>query len=226
MTECYIYGLYDPNTNELFYIGKGTGYRDTSHLKPSMWKNPKESVNPFLYYKIRSLMDNNTPPVVKRLYENITEQEAYDIENKLIIEHGRRFCDKGGKLFNISEFMGGNKKGGTIHWDETRRKEWQNFCKKNRKYDPTYEELYDEYITQNMRREDIATKHNVSDVLVKKRLQYFGIQKPKELQYPKKNGYSCKHCGTNFETPASVKHRKYCSQRCRHEYERNNKVFL
>lgn len=224
MSDCYVYGLFDPNTNEIFYVGKGAGYRDTSHLKPSMWKNPQDTTNPFLYYKIRSLMDNSTPPIVKRLFENVTEQEAYEIENKLILEHGRRFSDKNGKLFNISELMGGNKKGKRLIWTEERLKSHQEFCKQNRKYNPTYEELYDEYITQNMKREDIAAKHDVSGALVKKRLRYFGIQKPKELRYSKKNTYFCDVCKTLFETPASVKDRKYCSRQCYDTYQRTNKT--
>ena len=51
MNECYIYVLRDPSDNSIFYVGKGTGYRDTSHLRPSMWNNPKNTVNPFLYYR-------------------------------------------------------------------------------------------------------------------------------------------------------------------------------
>lgn len=183
MDNCYVYGLYDPNTDDLFYVGKGTGYRDASHLKPSMWTNPKKTTNPFLYYKIKSLMENDTPPVIKRLYENVSEEEAYRLENDIVLKYGRRFSKENGKLFNISEYKGGNKKGKKLHWSEDRRKEHRIHCKSKRKYDPTYEELYDDYITKNLKRCEIAEKYKVSVVLVKKRLQHFGITKPKHLRY-------------------------------------------
>lgn len=213
MHTCYVYGLYDPNTNELFYVGKGTGYRDTSHLKPSMWSDPKETSNPFLYYKIRTLMEANTPPVVKRLYENLSEEDAYRLENDIILEYGRRFDVKKGKLFNISEFMGGNKKGKKLTWTEERRSKHITECKKKRKYDPSYEELYTDYIINNMRRVDIAQKYNISDALVKKRLHHFGIEKPKHLQYGYGAEHACIHCHIKFTTSPSVK-RKYCSKEC------------
>lgn len=183
MSICYVYGLYDPNTEDLFYVGKGTGYRDTSHLKPSMWSNPKDTTNPFLYYKIKSLMENNTPPIIKRLYENISEEDAYRLENELVLKYGRRFSGENGKLFNISEFMGGNKKGKELSWTKERHKQHKMFWKKRRKYDPSYEELYEDFIIKNMKRDEIAKKHVVSVALVKKRLQYFGIKKPKHLRY-------------------------------------------
>jgi hypothetical protein len=183
MTDCYVYGYYDPNTNELFYVGKGTGFRDKSHLKPSNWKEPKETTNPFFYYKIRSLMEKNTPPIVKRLYDNLTEEQAYEIESSLIEEYGRRFSPENGKLFNISEYKGGNKKGKVMSWSDERRAKHQEYCINKRIYNPTYDELYDEYITKNLKREQIAENAGVSVALVKKRLQYFGITKPKHLRY-------------------------------------------
>lgn len=214
---CYVYGLYDPITNELFYVGKGTGYRDTSHLKPSMWSKPKDTANPFLYYKIKSLMENDTPPIVKRLYENLSEEDAYRLENEIILQYGRRFSEDNGKLFNISEFMGGNKKGKELVWSEERRSRHQSVCKQKRKYDPSYEELYDDYIINNMRRVDIAKKYDISDALVKKRLQSFGIMKPKHLQYGSGTKHICAHCHTEFKTPPSIK-RKFCSKGCYHSH--------
>ena len=217
MNECYVYGLYDPNTNELFYVGKGTEYRDRSHLKPSLWSNPKDTTNPFLYYKIRSLMENNTPPIVKRLYENVTEEEAYRLEHELVLEYGRRFSEENGKLFNISKFKGGNEKGKKLTWSENRRKKHRSFWKKRRLYDPTYEELYEDYIIQNLTRIEISKKYDVSEILVKKRLEHFGIKKPKHLQYGNINTNECLNCQKQFVTSPSVK-RKYCSKVCYRDY--------
>lgn len=220
MDKFYVYGLFDPETEELFYIGKGQNYRDKSHLKPHKWKNPKETTNPFLYYKIQSLMLNNTPPIIKRIYENMSEDEAYQKENEIIEKYGRRFSTENGKLFNISNTKGGSPYGVKKPWNEERRKRHKQVSKQKRKYDPSYEELYNDYIVNGLFREDISKKYSVSVALVKKRLQNFGILKPKELIYPEKNEYECLTCGSLFLTPNSVKDRKYCSRKC---YMKNRK---
>ena len=215
MNDCYVYGYYDPNNNELFYVGKGTGCRDKSHLKKSVWEHPNKTTNPFLYYKIRSLMEKNTPPIVRRIHENLTEADAYEKESQLIGQYGRRFSSENGKLFNISEYKGGNHKGKKMPWSEERKLKHQEESRKKRIYDPSYDELYDDYIAKNLSRKEIASKYDVSDVLVKKRLQHFGIIKPKELRYPPKNTVACIRCGTVSITPKSVE-RKYCSRECYH----------
>ncbi len=217
MNNCYVYGLYDPNTNILFYVGKGTGGRDKSHLKPSVWSNPENTVNPFLYYKIKSLIENNTPPVIKRLYENINEEEAYRLENEIVLKYGRRFSEENGQLFNISEFKGGNKKGKKLPWTEERYRKHKDLSKSKRKYDPSYEELYEDFIVKNMTRKEIAEKYNVSEVLVKIRLRELKIKKPKHLQYGNPTTYICLSCENEFKTSPSVK-RKYCSRKCWNEY--------
>lgn len=213
MRETYVYALIDPTNKTIFYIGKGTGYRDSSHMKPSMWKNPEKTSNPFLYYKIKSLMDNDTPPQTIRLLENVSEEEAYEYENQLIIKYGRRFVD-GGILFNISDFKGGSFHGRKKPWSEERRINHKKLCKNNRMYNPTYDELYRDYILNNFTREQISIQNNISESLVKKRLQEYNIIKPKENLYPKKNKFICIKCDRNFFTPKSVSKRKYCSRKC------------
>lgn len=213
MNNSYVYVLVDTTNDSIFYVGKGTGYRDSSHLKPSMWNNPETTTNPFLYYKIRSLMENDTPPQIIRLLENVSEEEAYQYENQLINNLGRRFVD-GGQLFNISDFKGGSFVGCQKPWSDERKKKFKDDCKKTRMYDPDYETLFDQYITQNMTREDIALKNNISVSLLKKRLQHFGIIKPKQKCYPERNKFVCIHCNTEFFVPKSVLDRKYCSRKC------------
>ena len=212
--KSYVYVLIDPNTNEIFYVGKGTKYRDKSHLKSSLWKNPEKTTNPFLYYKIRSLMENNNTPIIKRLYENLSNKDAYEKEHEIILRYGRRFSEERGKLFNISKFKGGSNAGKSMPWTEDRKKKYKLYCKTRRKYDPTYEELYDDYIVKNMLRSEISKKYNISTMLVKKRLAYFGIKKQKALRYPEKNKYICSACKKIFFTPKSVKNRKHCSRKC------------
>jgi len=221
MNNCYVYVLVDPITDEIFYVGKGTAYRDSSHLKPSSWNDPKNTVNPFLYFKIKSLMENKTPPIIKRLHENISEDIAYEIENDYIKKYGRRFVDNNGKLFNISDFKGGSPIGKTKPWTVERKEKHKSSCKEKRKYDPSYDELYNDYIVNNLKRKEISQKYEISEVLVKKRLGEFGIIKPKNLAYPSKNKYNCISCGKTFETPSSVKDRKYCSRKC---YRNNDAI--
>lgn len=76
MKYCFVYGLYESSSEEPFYIGKGSGYRDTSHLKPSAWKDPIHSTNPFLYFKIKSLMELGKTIVIKRISTGLTNEEA------------------------------------------------------------------------------------------------------------------------------------------------------
>jgi len=221
MNNCYVYVLLDPITQEIFYVGKGTGSRDSSHLKPSLWNNPKNTVNPFLYFKIKSLMENKTPPIIKRLHENISEDVAYNIENNYIKQYGRRFLDNNGKLFNISDFKGGSAVGKKKPWSDDRKEKHKCYWRERRKYNPSYDELYNDYIVNNLKRKEISEKYNISDVLVKKRLNEFGIIKPKKLAYPQRNEYTCIVCSKKFETPLSVKVRKYCSNKC---YRNNNAI--
>jgi hypothetical protein len=213
--KSFVYVLKDPKTEEIFYVGKGTGYRDKSHIKPSNWKNPKNTKNPFLYYKIKSLMEKNTPPIIERLYENLTDEQAYEIEHSLIKEHGKRFSgNKRGKLLNISDWKGGPNSGSKNPWSKKRKKDYKKICNKRRKYNPTKKELYEDYVLKNKKRQEIALENGVSDVLVKKRLQELGITKPKELVFPERNVYTCESCSKEFTTPKSVKKRHYCSDKC------------
>jgi len=213
MNDSYVYALIDPTDDSIFYVGKGTGYRDSSHFKPSMWKRPEDTVNPFLYYKIKSLFENDTPPQIIRLLENVSEEVAYEYESNIISEMGRRFVD-GGKLFNISDFKGGSNKGHKKPWSEERKQEHKQRCKRDRIYDPSYEDLFDEYVIKNLSRKQISEKYDVSEVLVKKRLQELKIKKPKEKCYPSKNRFECITCKKIFFTPNSLKQRKYCSRAC------------
>jgi hypothetical protein len=69
----YVYGHYKEDTGELFYIGKGMKGRAWSrHRRNQHWHNV---VNKHGY-------------TVKILYDNLTEEEAYKKETRLILEIG------------------------------------------------------------------------------------------------------------------------------------------
>jgi hypothetical protein len=215
----YVYGYYDPNTNELFYVGKGSDYRDMAHMKPSCWESPEKTQNPFFYDKIKSLMKSGQRPIVKRLFENVTEDEAYRIENELILEHGRRFVG-GGTLFNISDNRGGSRKGRKNPWTEERKGSHKSLYA-NRRLANDRDELAEMFLVRCMSKREISEYYGVSEVLIKKRLQEFGIQKSEEQKKNTRDRaftkcrkvIECSHC-TNQFTVTSSQSRKFCSTEC------------
>jgi hypothetical protein len=81
-----------------FYVGKGTGERESVHVRPHMLnkKTFKSSV-------IKSIISElNEIPIHYRIYENLTEDEAVDLEKKIISYFGRR-DNKNGILTNCTE---------------------------------------------------------------------------------------------------------------------------
>ena len=71
--KCYVYGHYTKDTDEIFYIGKGTGKRAwVKYGRSIYWKN-----------KV-----NKDGLVVKILEENLTDERAYTRERELIAEVG------------------------------------------------------------------------------------------------------------------------------------------
>lgn len=115
----YVYAHYkadDPN-GVPFYIGKGKGQRESSQHRNSFWKN----------------IVNKHGFITKRLYENLTEQEAWDIEIQLINKFGK-LTEGTGCLCNLSN--GGEGASGVKHTNETKEK-W-SVAKKGK----TWEEIY------------------------------------------------------------------------------------
>lgn len=115
----YIYAHYkaDDPDGLPFYIGKGKGKRDKSEKRNAYWKN----------------ISSKHGFVVKRLAENLTENEAWDLERKLIAQYGR-LTNNTGCLCNLSE--GGEGASGVTHSAATKEK-WSN-AKKGK----TWEEIF------------------------------------------------------------------------------------
>lgn len=210
----YVYSLSDPDTNVIFYIGKGCRYRDKSHLKESAWSDPKKSSNQFLYWKINSLKKQNKIPLINRIAENLTESEALELECSLIAKYGRRFGPERGILFNIENGTTGSTIRVYKPWTVERLVSHKKSCEMRRIFNLSKDELFEEYIIKNKKRADIARNYGVSDVLVKKRLNEFGITKPKSLAYPRRNTFTCHQCGILYDKPKSVKKSIYCSKEC------------
>jgi len=121
----YVYHLINPNNNRLFYVGKGCGNRCKQHLT-----DKKEySFNKRLNGYIRNLIENNTPPTISKISENLNEESAYDLEESEIKKYGRVGFEENGILLNILEFgrppryTGENHPWyGRKHSEETKRK--------------------------------------------------------------------------------------------------------
>lgn len=228
--NCYVYGYFDPNTNALFYVGKGTNHRDYSHLKPSLWGDPNNTCNPFLYYKIQGLMNSGHPPIVKRLHENLSEDDAYRIEYDIINANGRRFVD-GGTLFNISGTRGGSPKGRPKIRSAEMAIQYKKSCYANRKANDK-DAIRRMYIDQLMTRREIAEHYGVSEVLIKKRLSEFGITKTKsqidetfaKVHAASTEVRSCKACALKFSVIQS-KTKMFCTTECSAKYKLCSVVF-
>jgi len=89
MSDYYVYIWKDPETLEVFYVGKGKG--------PRAWKSHKGLR---CYNKLKKLLDNGytMEEIVNIHLDNLSESIALDIETQLISEYKR--IEDGGTLFN------------------------------------------------------------------------------------------------------------------------------
>ena len=93
----YVYQHINPQTQEVFYIGMGCGNRDSDF---------KYGRNPY-YLKY---VNKHGEPIVKRIFENLTKEEASNLEKSQISKYGRKYLNEG-SLTNISEGGEGGTKG-------------------------------------------------------------------------------------------------------------------
>jgi hypothetical protein len=94
--EIMVYGLYDPDTEELRYIGKTCrGWlRIRDHLSPKCAQD-----NSYKSRWLRTLFSVGKAPVVRVLLECTTDQQALDEEVRLI----REARERGDRLTNITD---------------------------------------------------------------------------------------------------------------------------
>ncbi len=119
----YVYKLIDPETNIVFYIGKGTKSRYKHHLSPGHLNK-----NTFKANKIRAIITKGLKPVVNIVFETNNEIEAFAKEVELIQYYGRRdiqtgilcnMTDGGEGLLNLNVSL---TKPNYTHSTETRNK--------------------------------------------------------------------------------------------------------
>tara|TARA_R110000772_G_scaffold266865_1_gene389933 strand:+ start:234 stop:992 length:759 start_codon:yes stop_codon:yes gene_type:complete len=121
----YVYHIINPITFRLFYVGKGEGYRCRQHLTDKREYAHNKRLNGY----IRNLIENNTPPTIIKIAENLIEEYAYELEELEIKKYGRVGFEENGILLNILEsgrppsFRGEDHPFyGKIHTEETKRK--------------------------------------------------------------------------------------------------------
>lgn len=93
----YVYLLLDPSDYyKPFYVGKGSGERCRHHLTTKKLGENKRKDN-----KIAKIRKMGFDVVVMKWAEHLSEQEAYALEETLILRFGRRLIDENGVLMNL-----------------------------------------------------------------------------------------------------------------------------
>lgn len=82
----FVYGLIDPRTNEIFYIGKGKGDRPEEHLKEAKrYEKTGKSTNVYKSRKILNILKAGFESYkIILLHKDLTEDEAFALESKEI----------------------------------------------------------------------------------------------------------------------------------------------
>lgn len=101
----YVYELVDPRTQEPFYIGKGKADRMHYHLKFV------DDYNPSKQKKIAEIRQSGNEPIARKIYTNLSNDDALIDEKILIAYYGIEF--NGGLLTNMTY---GGDGGDTSMW--------------------------------------------------------------------------------------------------------------
>lgn len=94
----FTYAYYRPGEEAPFYVGKGCGKRHLDHL--AIHKRGQLKYNQFFNSSLRKLEESGQEPVIKQLEWFENEEAAYEQEERLIAQYGRR-VDGSGILDNI-----------------------------------------------------------------------------------------------------------------------------
>jgi hypothetical protein len=109
MNNAYVYTLTDPRNGLPFYVGKGHGKRCEFHLDEAKYYTKRKSKK---LNKIRKLMSLGMQPIITKVEENVSDEQAIDFECLLIAE----MRDIGIPLTNMTD--GGDGAKGYRHTEE------------------------------------------------------------------------------------------------------------
>jgi hypothetical protein len=91
----YVYLLIDPETEKPFYAGKGIRWRAWQHAKETY----NNTSNKLKLKFIKNIQKSGKEPIVDIVYEGLSDDGAYLLEDYLIHLYGR-LCDNSGILTN------------------------------------------------------------------------------------------------------------------------------
>ena len=97
----YVYHLIDPRTEQPFYVGKGCGKRDASHLIEA-GRAEKYWTNKHKCRIINKIVQQGKKIGIIRIADSLTENDAHVLEIAEIEKYGR-VCNGTGILTNIQE---------------------------------------------------------------------------------------------------------------------------
>jgi len=119
----YVYTLRDPRHEskreegkcEVFYVGKGKGFRAGKHFVEK-----HEKKNMFKVNMVNKIREFGFEPILGFVAVGLSEESAFHIERVLIKIYGRRGIDDGGTLTNRT--LGGEGCSGRVLSEETKAK--------------------------------------------------------------------------------------------------------
>lgn len=98
----YVYQYIDCTTGLPFYIGKGTGRRKDQHLADARkaLDGHLRGRHSYCVNKIMSLLSQDAEPQIEIIEDNLSHEDAFNLEERLIKKYGRINLDEGGILTN------------------------------------------------------------------------------------------------------------------------------
>jgi hypothetical protein len=108
LNNYYVYLYINPINNSIFYVGKGKDDRLLSQQRNYLFKT-----------ELKIIRKHKKTPIVQKIKNNLSEIEAFKLEEKLIKLYGRKDLHKG-TLCNLTN--GGEGESGHIHSTEHKTK--------------------------------------------------------------------------------------------------------
>ena len=199
----YVYMYIRPETGEPFYVGKGQRCR--------AWSFTAHSHNKWLMRKLKEVRSQyRSKEFVMVVEENLTEKQAFDMEEELVERYGKKF--DGGILWNIADGGlrgtngGGMKKGAKLSeeakenikasWtperraemsehskNYTRTDEWcANISAAKRKFEFDRDD-FEQLVRDGYKVKEIQEKYGISNDIMRDRLQLtYGTPRFREVK--------------------------------------------